>query len=203
MRNCDCILMFISTHHVIVPTSCLLMSWWTWWRHQMETFSALLAICAGNSPVPGEFPTQRPVARSFGVFFDLHPNKRLSKHSWGWWFETPSCPLWRHRNVRHSGFVEVRQRRWTNCNVNNLTIFVTNLYRQGRYNNSTWLIDAVWLCRSWSALVKSMASRVTASSHNTQMAHKVCFTMTHYPPICQPNLSIHSVWPFMKNERFL
>ena len=33
----------------------------TWWRHQMETFSALLAICAGNSPVPGEFPSQRPV----------------------------------------------------------------------------------------------------------------------------------------------
>ena len=37
----------------------------------METFSALLAICAGNSPVPGEFPAQRPVARSFDVFFDL------------------------------------------------------------------------------------------------------------------------------------
>ena len=37
----------------------------------METFSALLAICAGNSPVPGEFPTQRPVTRSFDVFFDL------------------------------------------------------------------------------------------------------------------------------------
>ena len=35
----------------------------------METFSALLAICAGNSPVPGEFPTQRPVTRSFDVFF--------------------------------------------------------------------------------------------------------------------------------------
>ena len=37
----------------------------------METFPALLAICAGNSPVPGEFPTQRPVARSFDVSFDL------------------------------------------------------------------------------------------------------------------------------------
>ena len=37
------------------------------WRHQMETFSVLLAICAGNSPVPGEFPTQRPVTRSFDV----------------------------------------------------------------------------------------------------------------------------------------
>ena len=47
----------------------------------METFSALLAICAGNSPVPGEFPIQRPVTRSFDVFFDLRLNKRLSKQS--------------------------------------------------------------------------------------------------------------------------
>ena len=68
-------------------------------RHQMGTFSALLAICAGNSPVPGEFPTQRPVTRSFDVFFDLRVNKRLSKQSWGWWYETPSCPLWSHHNV--------------------------------------------------------------------------------------------------------
>ena len=49
----------------------------------METFSALLAICAGNSPVTGEFHAQRPVTRSFGVFFDLRLNKRLSKQSWG------------------------------------------------------------------------------------------------------------------------
>ena len=72
----------------------------------METFSALLAICGGNSPVPGEFPTQRPVARSFDVYFDLRPNKRLSKQSWGCWFETPSDPLWRHRNANpfHSPF---------------------------------------------------------------------------------------------------
>ena len=46
-------------------------SWITWWRHKMETFSALLAICAGNSPVTGEFHAQRPVTRSFDVFFDL------------------------------------------------------------------------------------------------------------------------------------
>ena len=65
----------------------------------METSSALLAICAGYSPVTGEFPAQRPVTRSFDVFFDLRPNKRLSKQWWGWWFETPSCPLWRHCNV--------------------------------------------------------------------------------------------------------
>ena len=66
----------------------------TWWRHQMETFSALLAICAGNSPVPGEFPAQRPVTRSFDVFFDMRLNKRLSKQWWGWWFETLLRPLW-------------------------------------------------------------------------------------------------------------
>ena len=65
---------------------------WPWWRHQMETFSALLAISAGNSPVPGDFPAQRPVTRSFDAFFDLRPNKRLSKPLWGWWFETPSRP---------------------------------------------------------------------------------------------------------------
>ena len=54
----------------------------------METFSALLAICAGNSPVPGEFPAQRPVTRGFDVFFDLRLNKRFSKQSWGWWLES-------------------------------------------------------------------------------------------------------------------
>ena len=53
----------------------------TWWRHQMETFTASLAICAKNSPITGEFPSHRPVTRSFGVFFDLCPNKRLSKQS--------------------------------------------------------------------------------------------------------------------------
>ena len=50
--------------------------YYTWWRHQMETFSALLAFCAGNSPVTPEFPAQRQVTRSFDVFFDLCVNKR-------------------------------------------------------------------------------------------------------------------------------
>ena len=57
-------------------------------RHRMETFSMLLVLCAGNSPVTGEFPSQRPVMRSFAVFFDLRLYKRLSKQSRCWWFET-------------------------------------------------------------------------------------------------------------------
>ena len=64
----------------------------------MEAFSALLAICAGNLPVPGEFPAHRPVTRSFDVFFELHLNQRLSKQSWGWWFDTLPRPLWRDCN---------------------------------------------------------------------------------------------------------
>ena len=82
----------------LVHTPYIAVTGSSWWRHQMETFSALLAIGAGNSPVTGEFPIQRPVTRSFDVFFDLRLSKRLSKQSWGWWFETPSRPLWRHSN---------------------------------------------------------------------------------------------------------
>ena len=56
--------------------------------------------------VPGDFPAQRPVTRSFDVFFVLRLNKRLNKQSWDWWLETLSRPLWRHRNVhRVSRFI--------------------------------------------------------------------------------------------------
>ena len=75
------------------------MPWQTWsWRHQMEKFSLLLAINAWNSLVPSEFPAQRPVTRSYDVFFDLRLNKRLSQQSWGWWFEMLLFPLWHHCN---------------------------------------------------------------------------------------------------------
>ena len=71
----------------------------SWWRHEMKTFFALLVLCSGNSPVTGEFSSQRPVTRSFDDFFDLPLNIQLSKQSWGGWFETPSCSLWRYCNV--------------------------------------------------------------------------------------------------------
>ena len=71
----------------------------TWWRHRMETFSALLALCEGNPPVTGGFPSQRPVTRNFDVFVDLRLNKRLSKQSRRLWFEKPLHSLWRHCNA--------------------------------------------------------------------------------------------------------
>ena len=64
----------------------------------------------GEFSGPDEFPAQWPVTRSFDVFFDLRPNKRLSKQWWGWLFETPSRPWWRHCNdheiSRHVGYFE-------------------------------------------------------------------------------------------------
>ena len=87
--------------HSVQWNNCLCTSWpySPWWRHQMETFSALLALCVGNSPVTGEFPSQRPVTRCFDVFFDLRLNKRFIKQSRRRWFETPSRSLWRHSKV--------------------------------------------------------------------------------------------------------
>ena len=73
----------------------------SWWRHQMEKFSALLAICAGNSPLTD-------------AVFDLCPNIRLSKQWWGWWFETPWRSSWRDCHVWKSQQVT----QGVTCNVN-------------------------------------------------------------------------------------
>ena len=67
-------------------------------------------LLCGEFTGPGEFPTQRPVTRSFDVYFDLRLNKPLSKQPWGWWFETLSRSLWRHRNA-------LEHRLFNCCNV--------------------------------------------------------------------------------------
>ena len=125
----------------------------SWWRHQMETFSALLAICAGNSLAPGEFPVQRPVTRSFDVFLDLRLNKRLSKQSWGWWFETLPRPLWRDCNVL-----------WQNVREHDILWGDKRMYRNAAIppggNNCDYNLDTLSSLPShwneaWIALIKS------------------------------------------------
>ena len=54
-----------------------------------------------NSPVTGEFPSQRPVTQSFDISFDLQLNKQLNKQPWRWWFETSLGSLWRHCNEKN------------------------------------------------------------------------------------------------------
>ena len=139
----------------------------SWWRHQMETFSVLLDICAGNSPVPSEFPAQRPVTRSFDVFFDLRPNKWLSKQWWGRWFKTPSSPLWRHCNECQISII--MRRHWLPC----IICF------EGK--DIAYLLMSIWSCQSkiveirlrpWNALlvvyylINVGMIHVTKSVHN-------------------------------------
>ena len=68
----------------------------------------------GEFTGPGEIPAQRPVTRSFDVFFHLHLKKRLSKQPRGWWFETPPRSLWRQCNeLRNNVFSDrVSTVRW-------------------------------------------------------------------------------------------
>ena len=53
---------------IIPPTQQWQCANTTWWRHQTETFSALLARCERNRPVIGVFPSQRPVTWSFDFY---------------------------------------------------------------------------------------------------------------------------------------
>ena len=110
-----------------------------WWRHQMATFSALLALCAGNSPVTGEFPAQRPVTRIFDVFFELCLNKRLSKQSCGWWFETPSRSLWRHCDAKP---VDALSACGHELHWQSLTCFCL-------HSELLSIIHTIWLSRKW------------------------------------------------------
>ena len=48
-----------------------------WWLHEMETISMLLALCEGNAPVTGGFPSQRASNAAFDVLFDVDPNKTV------------------------------------------------------------------------------------------------------------------------------
>ena len=117
-------------------------------------FRVTCHLCgAGNSPVPGEFPTQRPVTRSFDVFFDLRLNKRLSKQSWGWWLETISRPLWRHRNGTFEN--SLSKSYWGTVPVDGVikcSHYVTSACSgvsprsNPHYSNITW---ASWRLNSW------------------------------------------------------
>ena len=92
----------------------------SWRRHQMEAFSMLLALCAGNAPVSGEFPSQRPVTRSFDIFFDRRLNKRLSKESRRRWHK-------RHRayydvTVMSRQLSQIEQVGRNHCNMGSATV---------------------------------------------------------------------------------
>ena len=66
-----------------------------WYHHDMDTLSTLLALCDGNPPVTGGFPSQGVIIRISDICLVVRLNKLLSKQSSYWWSETS----WRSRDV--------------------------------------------------------------------------------------------------------
>ena len=136
----------------------------SWWRHQMETPSALLALSAGNSPVTGEFPPQRPVTRRFDVLFDLRLNKRLSKQLWGWWFvlyfKFPAVDNLKHVFAEQRSFYKMTDEIWLKSQSmmtsSNENIFHVTGPLCGEFTGNRWIpltkaSDAELWCFLWSA----------------------------------------------------
>ena len=132
----------------------------------METFSALLAICAGNSPVSGEFPAQRPVTRSFDVFFDLRMNERLNEHSWGWWLGTTSRPLWSQSNDG-SHQISNQYGNWT------IGWAVSRLHKIAPYNVSWNFETDHWSLNAYRSTIGPLSRQINGTSKHE---HKSCFT---------------------------
>ena len=90
---------FTTSHIAVIPSNSmgLLVMMSSSNGNIFRVTSALL--CSGNTPVADEFPSQRPVTRSFDIFFYLCLNNRLSKQSRDWWYQAPLRPLWRHCNA--------------------------------------------------------------------------------------------------------
>ena len=134
-------------------------------------------ICAGNSSVLRWIPTKWPVMRSFDVFFDLRPNIRLSKQSWGWWFETPSRQLWRlcifkkiftliplSRSPSTKNPIRNNQQLYPNLNV---VSFGWSMYETSRYRcraiSMTFTQRLPTGCKHYSGVIMSaMASQITS-----------------------------------------
>ena len=70
-----------------------------WWRHHMETLFPLLALCEGNPPITGGFPSKRATNMGLDVIFEVSQSKQFNKHLSCRCYETPWCSLWRHDNV--------------------------------------------------------------------------------------------------------
>ena len=137
----------------------------------MKLFSALVAICKGNPPVTDGFPSHRPVAQSFDIFFSVRLNKRLSRPSRFWLFQTPSRSLWRHCNCipKHTP-------------IGKLLISVTVLYRPNLLT-FLWVISLelhgaiIWYIvnHSW---------RIRVTYHKNPQRTDDITTINHITPKC-------------------
>ena len=169
--------------HVHLCRFCLLVTMPRWvvadWlptdRQYMMTLSNgnifhVTGPLCGEFTGPGEFPAQWPVRRSFDVFFDLRP-KRLSKQPWGWWFETPSWPLWRQCNDILLLFETRFKCRW------NTTEYIWNILD----NSSVWFVITM----------SSLWCRIDAYKSS------VCFVIASWSLWCRIEAYARSSWKLL------
>ena len=157
-----------------------------WWRNQMEAFSALLILYEGNPSVTSGFPSQRPVTRSFDVFYDLRLNKRLSKPPKRRWFETPLRSLWRYCNGLNVPIII--QTNLTSCALNvyfSVRPKLSNKIGTNRSHGSGWDVDITSLL-TVNLLVAYMTvtrSYFLDNAHNINesepAAVKPCYCLVH------------------------
>ena len=142
-----------------------------------ETIFALLALCAVNSPVTGEFPSQSRVTRSVDVFFGM--NKRLSQQSLGWWCETPTRSLWRHCNG--SGVAPGRQ--LSNMKVNQQIKYI-------RLHDQKCFFEAIIACLACMSLLcfrhlqKSLSRYIFVKIRNMCIQGNVFEKFVKLRPFC-------------------
>ena len=144
----------------------------------METFSALLAICAGNSPVTGEFPTQSPVTRSFDVFFDLRPNERLSKQSWGWYRVHYDVIVMFYRHgldtSRHeTESFRILLIRFSSGNLRSKRSKVNDYHNRKFFDRYKWL-------RNWGRLNIKMSCQYKDCHHKDKTVSQTCVEIWKY-----------------------
>ena len=128
----------------------------------------------GEFTGPGEFPTQRPVTRSFDVFFHLCLNKRLNKQPWGWWFETLSWSLWRHSNVEW-GWWETWMKLCSYCELSQITWGCIASYQWNwiLWNGKNWIRRGYgkqkYLLKDWLKLMVAIENCDFSSYQNIKM----------------------------------
>ena len=122
----------------------------TWWRHQIEPFPALLSMCgefAGHRWIPLTKPSDAELWICVWCEY-----KRLSKQSWGWWFETPSRSLWRHCDDTQSHGVETLWERMIRCLTykKSLHTFHTRRWKYSKYDLGVFVMELshtfAWHC---------------------------------------------------------
>ena len=151
------------------------------WRHQMETVSALLAICEGNPPVTGGFLSQRASNTGFDDSFDVSLNKRLSKQTSRQWKETPGYSFWRHCNAWFA--------LWDSHYTFGLALRIRRLLPRRRYaRNTFWLTSWLEVVVFWPRLPILVQFVPTVSINNKPTLGQIMARQTSDNPLSEPNM---------------